>query len=246
MGRVVAHQAGVRAVVRAHLPVVQELDGVDLGHAAVGEELRVEVADLAAGEEAHGVLGLVLEGGDARAGLGGRAQGGAAGVAEADDEDVAVVGLDDLFGGGGRRGGAPLGVLDGAAAHHGRGARGRAFALRGASACGSALGGRGLLGPGRAGDGGERGHAECGETGVLDERAARNGVLHGASPFLLVWAAAHMREGCLGGRPVRVRGRVRGAPPSVGSTVAAPVRARNNQYRVMLRAGLFQGVVEIG
>lgn len=54
-------QAAAAAVVGAQLPVGNKLLYVDLGNALASQKLAVQMADLSAAAEAHGVLGLALD-----------------------------------------------------------------------------------------------------------------------------------------------------------------------------------------
>lgn len=99
-----ATQRGVRAVSRAQLPVVEELDGIDGIHAARFQELGVDVPEMPHAQNGEVRFGLGFNGDYLGARFCRRSEGGAAGVAEPDNEDVAIDSFGDVgLGDWGRR-----------------------------------------------------------------------------------------------------------------------------------------------
>ena len=99
-----ATQRGVRAVSRAQLPVVEELDGIDGIHAALFQELGVDVPEMPHAQNGEVRFGLGFNGDYLGARFCRRSEGGAAGVAEPDNEDVAIDSFGDVgLGDWGRR-----------------------------------------------------------------------------------------------------------------------------------------------
>ena len=105
IGGILPNESRVRTVVMAQHPVVHEHEFVHFGNALALEQLRIDVPHLPAGHVRTRVLLLLLERVHDGSCFGRRAQCTASRMAQANDQHVAIVGLDDV--GDRLRGNAP-------------------------------------------------------------------------------------------------------------------------------------------